>query len=176
MAIRPHIHRSVEFAIDALGYDFKAFNIDDFLHHVARQRHRPVRVHTVPLSRDLFGFWYPTQETDFIAINAHLHHVHQLHTLLHELAHMLLGHRGTDLRLLLAEDLIQQLNLVQAEGHLRSVSSIDQADNPQEREAEQFVMAIRRKLVAVRRLQELYGEPTSNAMLRPYVHGLDFNS
>lgn len=89
---------------------------------------------------------------------------------------MLLGHRGTDLRQLLAEDLMQQLNLVPAEGHLRSASTIDQADNSQEREAEQFVMAIRRKLVAVRRLQELYGEPTSNAILRSYVRGLDFNS
>lgn len=133
-------------------------------------------MYTVPLSPDLFGFWYPTRETDFIAINANLHHVHQLHTLLHELAHMLLGHRGTDLRQLLAEDLMQQLNLVPAEGHLRSASTIDQADNSQEREAEQFVMAIRRKLVAVRRLQELYGEPTSNAILRSYVRGLDFNS
>ena len=176
MASRPHIYRSVEFAIDVLGYDFKAFNIDDFLHHIALQRNRPVSVRTVPLSPDLFGFWYPTRETDFIAVNANLHHVHQLHTLLHELAHLLLGHRGMDLRLLLAEDLIQQLNIIQAEGHLRSASTIDQAHNSQEREAEQFVMAIRRKLVAARRLQELYGEPTSNAMLRSYVRGLDFNS
>ncbi len=176
MAIRPHIHRSVEFAIDALGYDFRAFNIDDFLRHVARQRNRPIRVYTVPLSLDLFGFWYPTDGTDFIAINANLYHVHQLHTLLHELAHMLLGHRGTDLRLLLAPDLVQQLNIVRAEGHLRSASTEEQADRFQELEAEQFVMAIRQKLVAVRRLQELYGEPTSIRSMQPYVRGLDFNS
>lgn len=166
----------MEFAIDAIGYDFKVFSIDDFLHHVAQRRNRPVSVHTLPLSPDLFGFWYPTRETDFIAINANLHHVHQLHTLLHELAHILLGHRGTDLRLLLAEDLVQQLNLVEAEGHLRSASTIAQPNNSQEREAEQFVMTIRRKLVAVQRLEELYGEPTSNALLRSYVRGLDFNS
>lgn len=176
MASKLPIHRSVEFAIDALGYDFKAFNIDDFLRHITRQRNRPVSVYTVPLSSDLFGFWYPTRETDFIAINAKLHHVHQLHTLLHELAHMLLGHRGTDLRQLLSAELIQQLNLLQAEGHLRSASTIAQPNNSQEREAEQFVMTIRRKLVAVQRLEELYGEPTSNALLRSYVRGLDFNS
>lgn len=176
MALRSRTQRSVEAAIDVLGYDFKAFDIDDFLRHVALQRNRPLHVHTVPLSSDLFGFWYPTRETDFIAVNANLHHVHQLHTLLHELAHMLLGHRGMDLRLLLAEELILQLNILQAEGHLRSASTINRADNVQEREAEQFVMAIRQKLVAVRRLQELYGESTSNATLRPYVRGLDFNS
>lgn len=88
---------------------------------------------------------------------------------------MLLGHRGTDLRLLLAEELIQQLNLVQAEGHLRSASTIDQTDNSQEREAEEFVMAIHRKLVTARRLQELYGEPTSIRSMQPYVRGLDLN-
>lgn len=167
---------SVEAAIDILGYDFNAFNIDGFLHHIALQRNRRLSVHTVPLSSDLFGFWYPTQETDFIAVNGNLHHMHQLHTLIHELAHMLLGHRGMDLRTLLAEDLIRELNIVHAEGHLRSAKTIDRANNSQEREAEQFVMAIRQKLVAARRLQELYGEPTSIHSMQPYVRGLDFNS
>ena len=88
---------------------------------------------------------------------------------------MLLGHCGTDLRLLLAEDLVRQFNIVHAEGHLRSASAKDQAD-AQEREAEQFVMAIHQKLLAVRRLQELYGEPTSIRSMQPFVRALDFNS
>lgn len=176
MAVLPHVQLSVDAAIDALAYDFTAFDIEDFLRHIAQRRNRPLRVHTVPLVPELFGFWYPTRETDFIAVNANLNYVHQLHTLLHEVAHMLLGHRGTDLRTLLPDDLLRQLNIVHAEGHLRAASTIDQTNNSQELEAEQFVMGIRRKLVAARRLQELYGEPTSNAELRPYVHGLDFNS
>jgi hypothetical protein len=176
VALQPRVQLSVAAALDALAYDFTVFDIDDFLRHIAQHRQRPLSVHTVPLAPELFGFWYPTRETDFIAINATLHHVHQLHTLLHELAHMLLGHRGMDLRMLLGEDLVRQLNIGHTDGHLRSAGMADQTGNPQEREAEQFVLAIRQKLVAARRLQELYGEPTSIRSMQPYVRGLDFNS
>lgn len=167
---------SVDAVIEALNYNFVEFEMEDFLRHVALRRNRPLRVHTAPLSPDLFGFWYPAQDIDFIAVNANLHPAHQLHTVLHEVAHMLLGHRGMDLRKLLADDLIRQLNIVQAEGHLRAASTIDRANSPQEREAEQFVLTIHRKLVNARKLTELFGEPTSNTELRPYVRGLDFNS
>lgn len=106
-------------------------------------------VQYVPLAPELFGFWYPTTTTDFIPINANLHPAHRIHSLLHELAHMLLGHRGIDLRKLIDENLIHQLGVLAGEGHLRSAATIDQETDPQEREAEEFLMIIRRKLVTV---------------------------
>jgi hypothetical protein len=167
---------TVQAVVEGLGYDFDRFEVEDFQHHIAKRRERPLSIRYVALAPELFGFWYPTANTDYIAVNSNLHPAHRIHTLLHELAHMLLGHRGTDLRKLLGEDIIHQLGIGAGEGHLRSIATIDQANDRQEQEAEEFVLLIRRKLVTAHRLQELYGEPTSIDSLRPYVRGLDFNS
>lgn len=167
---------TVQAVVEVLDYDFDHFEIEDFQRHIAKRRTRPLSVRYVPLAPELFGFWYPTANTDYIAVNTNLHPAHRIHTLLHEIAHMLLGHRGMDLRELLGEDLIRQLGVLASEGHLRSATTIDQTTNLQEREAEEFALIIRRKLVTAHRLQELYGEPTSIDTLRPYVRGLDFNS
>ena len=167
---------SVDAIIESLGYNFNKFDVTDFLHHIATRRSRELSVHTVPLSSQLFGFWYSTADTDFVGINAKLHPAHQIHTLLHEIAHMLLGHRGMDLKKLLGEELFRQLGISANEGHLRSAAVIDHSVDLQEQEAEHFVLLIQRKLVTAHRLQELYGDPTSNDMFRPYILGLDFNS
>lgn len=167
---------TVQAVVEGLNYDFDHFEIEDFQRHVARQRGRPLSVRYAPLAPELFGFWYPTATTDYIAVNANLHPAHRIHTLLHEIAHMLLGHRGTDLRKIFGEELMHQLGVLVGEGHLRSAATIDQTTNPQEQEAEQFVLIIRRKLVTAHRLQELYGEPTSISTMQPYVRSLDFNS
>lgn len=167
---------TVQAVVEGLAYDFDHFEIEDFQRHVAGKRHRPLNVRYVPLPAEIFGFWYSTAHTDYIVVNANLHPAHRIHTLLHELAHMILGHHGMDLTILLDENLVRQLEVISSEGHLRSAATIDQESNPQEQEAEEFVLIIRRKLVTAHRLQELYGEPTSIDTLRPYVRGLDFNS
>lgn len=167
---------TVQAVVEGLGYNFDKFEIEDFQRHIARQQKRPLSIHYVTLAPDLFGFWYPTETTDYIAVNANLHPAHRIHTLLHELAHILLGHHGRDLRSILGEDRILQLGTLAGAGHLRSAATINQENDPQEREAEEFVLLIRHKLVTAHRLQELYGEPTSIDTLRPYVRGLDFNS
>lgn len=176
MRVAIETRTTIQTVIEGLAYDFDHFEIEDFQRHVAKQRRRPLSVRYVPLAPELFGFWYPTTTSDYIGVNANLHPAHRIHTVLHEIGHMLLGHRGTDLRKILGEDLISQLSVTAGEGHLRSAAGIDQETDPQEREAEEFVLIIRHKLVTAHRLQELYGESTSIDTLRPYVRGLDFNS
>ncbi|MEO8391409.1 MAG: ImmA/IrrE family metallo-endopeptidase [Chloroflexota bacterium] len=167
---------SVDAIIESLGYNFASFDVTNFLSHVSSRRKRELSVHTVPLSPELFGFWYPTVDTDFIGINAKLHPAHQIHTLLHEIAHILLGHHGMDLKKLMGEELFSQLGIITNQGHLRSATIYDDAADIQEQEAEQFVLLIRRKLVTAHRLRELYGQPTSIEMYRERIQGLDFNS
>ena len=167
---------TVQAVVEGLGYNFDQFNIEDFQHHVADRRGRPLEVRYVPLSPELFGFWFPAEHADYVAVNAKLHPAHRIHTLLHELAHMLLGHRGRNLGELLGAEIAHNLNIPSGEGHLRSALTIGEPDNFQEREAELFVSLIQLKLIAARRLHELYGEPTSIPAMRPYVDPLDFNS
>lgn len=176
MSIGIETRMTVQAVVEGLAYDFDHFEIEDFQRHVAKKRGRPLSVRYVQLTPELFGFWYPTADTDYIVVNANLHPAHRIHTLLHEFAHMLLGHHGIDLTILLGEDIVRQLEDVPSEGHLRAASTIDQETNPEEQEAEEFVLMVRRKLVTAHRLQELYGESTSIETLRPYVRGLDFNS
>lgn len=166
----------IQASIDALGYDFNAFEMEGFLKHVETVRKRPLIVRYVPFSHDLFGLWYPTERVDYIFVNANLHATHQIHTLLHEVAHMLLEHRGTNLRDFLGPDLVRELDISTGDGHLRAAGSLLPVNDRQEREAELFVLLIQRKLVMAQRLHELYGEPTSIAAMHPYVRGLDFNS
>ena len=175
MRVSAETRPTVEAVVEGLGYNFDRFNIEDFQHHVAARRGRPLSVRYVPLSPELFGFWFPTEHTDYVAINAKLHPAHRIHTLLHELAHMLLSHRGRNLEELLGDEIAHKLNILSGEGHLRSALTIAEPDNVQEREAELFVMIIRRKLVTAQRLHELYSESTSIAMMQPYVRGMDFN-
>ena len=139
---------TVQAVVEGLGYNFDHFNIEDFQHHVAGRRGRPLEVRYVPLSPELFGFWFPAEHADYVAINAKLHPAHRIHTLLHELAHMLLGHRGRKLGALLDDEIAHELNIPSGEGHLRSAVTIAEPDNFQEREAELFVMIVRRKLVS----------------------------
>ncbi len=167
---------TVQAVVEGLGYAFDHFEVEDFQQHVAARRGRPLKVYYIPLSPELFGFWYPAELTDYIAVNANLLPVHRIHTLLHEIAHMLLGHRGMDLRDLFGSDIAHKLGISLGEGHLRAATTIADTDNLQEREAELFVLLIRRKLVTAQRLHELYGEPTSIPAMQPYVRGLDFNS
>ena len=166
---------AIQTVIDDLDYDFASFAIDDFQRHIERRRGQPLQVRYAPFLYELFGFWCNAERADYVFINAKLHPAQRIHTLLHEFAHILLGHRGMNLSELLGEDLARELGFASYDGHLRAAERIGKENSPEDQEAELFVLLIQRKLLAARRLHELYGEPTSIAFLRPYVEGLDFN-
>lgn len=167
-----HDRRSqIQSIIDSLHYDFATFNISHFLHHLEIHRHRSLNVSYVALAPELFGLWSPGQSQDYVFINSTLHPAHQIHSLLHEIAHLLLGHRGVDLEQALGTSLYTALKLHSGEGHLRS--SMVTADPVQETEAEVFVLLIHRRVLKANRLRELYGEVTSLQEMRWYTRALD---
>src|SRR5687767_10399000 len=75
------------------GYDFSRFHISDFVAWVAARRARPIRVIPRPLPPELFGAWIEGDSADYIFYEDEPLHVHTVHILLHELSHILLGHR-----------------------------------------------------------------------------------
>lgn len=168
---RPN-RQAVQKVIDQIGYNFSTFDIQDFLQHIEAYRSRSLIVNYLPFGSDLFGFWYPAQHGDYIFINATLHPTHRAHTLLHEIAHMLLDHRGIDLTTVLGSEMCEALGIKSGKGHLRSAIP---GDLLQEAEAELFVLSVQRQIVNARRLQELYGDPTSLSAMQPYVSPLNYN-
>ena len=158
------------FLIDSLGYDFSNFQIQDFLNHLEIHRNRSLNVRYIPLAPELFGLWNPGKVVDYVFINSTLHPTHQIHCLLHEIAHILLGHRGMNLADLLGSEIFARLDLSTSEGHLRSSRL---GDLVQEEEAEAFVLELQRRIVRADRLKELYGSSTSFSDMQPYARALD---
>ncbi|MCK6580613.1 MAG: hypothetical protein L6Q98_21185 [Anaerolineae bacterium] len=168
--------RRVDAVIDALDYDFRLFEVDHFLKHLRERRSRPLHLFRYPLEPELFAFWLRQDEADFIFVNRTLHWVHTVHCLLHEIAHVVLGHRGQDISKAIDPAILQEFGIEIALGHFRRGRRSEMSDPGQEQEAELFVSAIQGRLNQVQRLSELYGNPTSIAELRPFVDALGFNS
>ncbi|MCC6191701.1 MAG: hypothetical protein IT318_21950 [Anaerolineales bacterium] len=79
--------------IDSLEYDFSRFDIADFTAWVAARRGRPIQVVPMSLPPELFGAWIESDAADYIFYEDEPLHVHTVHILLHELSHILLGHK-----------------------------------------------------------------------------------
>ncbi len=87
-----HPLRSMNDIVDALVYDFTHFNLPDFINTLQHQRQRRIQVTGWSLTDDLFGVWIPATSADYIFYNQTRHPVHQTHTVLHLLAHLVLDH------------------------------------------------------------------------------------
>jgi hypothetical protein len=83
--------------IDGWDYDFSQFDIAGFTGWVAARRGRPIHVVPRSLPPELFGAWIEGPTADFIFYEDEPLHVHTIHILLHELCHMLLGHKTVHL-------------------------------------------------------------------------------
>jgi hypothetical protein len=79
--------------LDGWGYDFARFQISDFIAWVEARRGRPIRVFPRSLPPEMFGAWIEGDTADYIFYEDEPLHVHTIHILLHELCHILLGHK-----------------------------------------------------------------------------------
>ena len=169
----------VKAVIDALGYDFSRFSLEHFLSWVESYRGRTIQVIDIPFSSSLFGFWCPAETQDYIFVQSSLHPTHRIHVVLHETAHMLLGHKGVVLVDVLAPKQLRELSELDSVSSNRDrlrASDVSPRTETEEREAEYFVASIQQRLLRFNRLQELYGDETSIDELKPYIRGLDFGS
>ncbi|WP_156038485.1 ImmA/IrrE family metallo-endopeptidase [Actinoalloteichus caeruleus] len=76
------------------------WDLREFTEHVAERRGRPIRL--VPRTMSSYrsiasGLWVREPDADIVVFDATSSPLHQENTVLHELAHMLLDHRGVPL-------------------------------------------------------------------------------
>ena len=83
--------KRVRFAVDGLDYDWNQFTILHFVDHIAHLRQRPINMLPLQL-QDFSGMCLSTPKQDYIAFDNQRHPNLQIHTKLHELAHLILGH------------------------------------------------------------------------------------
>ena len=159
--------------LDRLGYDFQAFDLAHFIQHVETYRQRTIFVNPLPLQLELSAAWVRAETADYIFYNQDTHPVQQTHSILHEIAHILLEHPCHPLSDVLSPKLLNRLQNGVPHGRPRLADAQLRA-SPEEREAEAFVLLIQQRLVNARRLSELTGPSSSIRALRYWVDGMAF--
>ncbi len=157
-----------------LDYNFENFELSHFLRHLEQVRNRALFVVPWSFRPDLFGLWIPQESADYIFYNQGLHPIHRIHTVLHEVAHVILGHSRRDIRSVLPLELLEELGVTQPHGYLRTAAVVF-SDDPEEREAEMFVYLIQQYIVKGNRLAELVGQSSSITGLKPYTDSMGFS-
>lgn len=85
--------KRVQQAIENLGYDFQQFDLESLVRRIEDQRQRGITRIPFPFQPGLTGLWIPATNVDYIFYDQNTHSLHQTHIILHELAHIVLGHR-----------------------------------------------------------------------------------
>ncbi len=88
--------REVRAKLRALGVAIPApFSVEALCTNVSRHQDRPVRLVELDLSTDVgCGRWIATDEADYICVDRAASTPLREHIVLHEVAHILCGHRG----------------------------------------------------------------------------------
>lgn len=77
-------------------YDFSHCTLDSFSRRLEQKRERRIEFVPWPMPASLFGAWFTTADAEFIFYDQDAVPVHQDHIKLHELAHILCGHKTLD--------------------------------------------------------------------------------
>lgn len=167
--------QDMEAFVERLGYDFSNFDIDDFVAHAERLARRPIQLRRASATHDISGFWVRTPRHHYVVYNIRVHTVQQIHSILHEIGHILLGHPCERIDDIFTPEQLAAFGLTRPEGRLRQVSSLLDPD-PYDREAEAFVFCLQRRIVTADRLAVLMGESTSIDRLRKHVDMMAFEA
>lgn len=165
--------KRVRQAIENLDYNFQQFELESLVHRIEDRRQRGITRVPFPFQPGLTGLWVPATEIDYIFYASNTHVLHQNHIILHELAHIVLGHRCQSLAQILPPELLAQLSAGVSFGRLRQVETMI-SDDEQEQESELFVYLIQEQVVRARRLAELTGESSSVPGFGRFTAGMGF--
>lgn len=122
----------------------KQFNIEDFLSDLADVRGRQIRLLYQPLGQESVacGLWIATSVADYIVVDPETPRTLREHIVLHETAHMLLGHGGLPSIIEEASYTVLDPQMVQR------VLARTTYDTPEERDAEALATYLGIKYVA----------------------------
>lgn len=160
-----HVRR----VLDSLHYDFKTFALDHFVQHLEIQRRRDIIRVPYDFKPGLTGLWIPAETADYIFYARSTHPVHQVHIILHEIAHMLLHHPCQRIDQILPSSVIRSLQL---SDEVLARSALTAGSNQVEQEAEGFVYLVQQQLVDARRLSQLTNGQSSIDGLKHFTDSL----
>jgi len=156
----------------ALDYDYSAFTLPHFTDHAAGFVRKEILLISHELEKTLSGIWVRKQTAHYVFYNNQLHSILQFHTILHEIAHIVLGHTPKPLDHYLNEDILRKYNLTQPIGKARANPQGNKLDD-EEQEAEEFVFLIQHQLIQLNRSSELFGDKQMPTGLRQFTQLLE---
>ncbi|GAB3435088.1 hypothetical protein [Actinophytocola sediminis] len=111
-------------------------DVHELCRRVGAQRGKPIRpvAHPMPVPGP-FGAWITTDTADYVFYQQATSRAHQAHIVLHELGHILAGHRGAEDDALLGDSVTGQFPDLAPEAVRRALGRTSY-DSEQEREAE----------------------------------------
>lgn len=147
-------------AIQQLGYDFAQFSLRQFVGHVSALTGREMMLASRSFSDGLHGLWISGLTRDYVFFNHDTHRVHRIHIVLHELGHIILGHRGLKLPAFANALLPDSVgNVTPAYGRMNSSWFVPYDED--ERAAEWFARSVQVELMQIARRAVLAGPPSS---------------
>jgi hypothetical protein len=159
-------------AIRQLDYDFRHFTLDHFIAHLIQYRQRDIILTAFPFGQGFYGAWLKQETADYVFYNAAAHPVHQVHSILHELGHIVLGHQGVSLEHALPPALLAALNQRRVVGRLRQVGI---QHSPEDHEAEVFVRLAQQEIMFANRLEQLTARTSSIDALEQFTRSLGYH-
>ncbi|MCD4684497.1 MAG: hypothetical protein K8S97_00985, partial [Anaerolineae bacterium] len=137
--------------------------------------HHAIILHHYAFSPGLHAMLVRHPIANHIFYHQRTHAIHQVHSILHELGHIVLGHVGMRLEEVLEPEFraeLVRLGLYPAQGLCRMV---EPTHSREEQEAETFVRCLQQRLVAARRVAQLTHRSSSIAELTRYTRGLGYH-
>ncbi|MCA0455435.1 MAG: hypothetical protein LCI00_15775 [Chloroflexi bacterium] len=164
-----NVSQRIQSVIDGLHYDFNQFSLDGFIQHLEVSRKRAIVQVAYEFNPGLTGLWIPAQTADYIFYTRSTHPIHQVHIVLHEVAHMVLEHPCKRIDQILPASLVQALHLSDAVLTRIAGKPISEVE---EVEAEAFVYLVQQHIVSARRLSQLTNGQSSIEGLNRFTDSL----
>lgn len=155
----------IEQNIHRIGYDFEDFTIDHFIKHIEQITRRDIILQSYPLSSQISGIWVKAQTANYIIYNDNHHPTYQNHIILHEIAHIMLGHQP--------KPLINVLPELMGVGLFRTYLVDDQS--VEEIEAETWVNLLHSQIMKNGRFSMLLKQSTTVSALEPFITGMSID-
>lgn len=151
--------------LDGLG--IRRFTVPDLIEAVTVRRSRRIVLCPWRFGRGQFGAWIAAPDTDYLFFETDTAPVHQRHIILHELCHVLLGHRTV---------VIDDIESLSPEVLSRALQRSGDEPSAEDREAEALAAAIQQELLRRAGIEALTADVATAPQWRELVRELGIDA
>lgn len=167
------VYLQMKTVLQGIDFDFAGFTMDRFTAWVQERHGREIRFIPWHMPPGLFGVWMSDADepVEHIFIDKAIPPLHQVHTQLHELSHMLCKHATARLTRTQMVELLHQA--IQDPSVLKELLLRSPDNDQREREAETLAALIQNQVIGHQRIQQLSITASSNKELLVHFEAME---